>query len=314
MKQTIDNEIIFFKDGELVLPVEFSPKEDTVWLTQEQISKLFGRERSVITKHIKKILSEELDEKSNVHKMHVGHSDKPITYYNLDVIISIGYRVKSNRGVIFRKWATSVLKDYTLKGYAVNQKRIDALNRTVEIQSKMLASSLQVEVSEIINVVSEYTRALSLLDDNDYQRLVKPVGRETIYQLKYDECRALIDRMKINTSSYLFGVEKIPGQLEGILLTIHQHVFGIDLYPTVEEKAANLLYFIIKDHPFFEGCKRIAATIFLEFLKRNKMLLKKGRLIMSSSTLVAITLMLAESKPEEKEIMVSVVMNCLHLQ
>ena len=189
MKQTIDNEIIFFKDGELVLPVEFSPKEDTVWLTQEQISKLFGRERSVITKHIKKILSEELDEKSNVHKMHVGHSDKPITYYNLDVIISIGYRVKSNRGVIFRKWATSVLKDYTLKGYAVNQKRIDALNRTVEIQSKMLASSLQVEVSEIINVVSEYTRALSLLDDYDYQRLVKPVGRETIYQLKYDECR-----------------------------------------------------------------------------------------------------------------------------
>lgn len=314
MKQTIDNEIIFFKDGELVLPVEFSPKEDTVWLTQEQISKLFGRERSVITKHIKKILSEELDEKSNVHKMHVGHSDKPITYYNLDVIISIGYRVKSNRGVIFRKWATSVLKDYTLKGYAVNQKRIDALNRTVEIQSKMLASSLQVEVSEIINVVSEYTRALSLLDDYDYQRLVKPVGRETIYQLKYDECRALIDRMKINTSSSLFGVEKIPGQLEGILLTIHQHVFGIDLYPTVEEKAANLLYFIIKDHPFFDGCKRIAATIFLEFLNRNKMLLKKGRLIMSSSTLVAITLMLAESKPEEKEIMVSVVMNCLHLQ
>lgn len=314
MKQTIDNEIIFFKDGELVLPVEFSPKEDTVWLTQEQISKLFGRERSVITKHVKKILSEELDEKSNVHKMHVGHSDKPITYYNLDVIISIGYRVKSNRGVIFRKWATSVLKDYTLKGYAVNQKRIDALNRTVEIQSKMLASSLQVEVSEIINVVSEYTRALSLLDDYDYQRLVKPVGRETIYQLKYDECRALIDRMKINTSSSLFGVEKIPGQLEGILLTIHQHVFGIDLYPTVEEKVVNLLYFIIKDHPFFDGCKRIAATIFLEFLNRNKMLLKKGRLIMSSSTLVAITLMLAESKPEEKEIMVSVVMNCLHLQ
>lgn len=312
MKQTIKNEIVTFEDGELKLPVEFSPEEETVWLTQQQIANLFERSQPVVSRHIRSIFKEkELDEKSNMHFLHIANSDKPVAYYSLDVIISVGYRVKSKRGIVFRKWATSILKEYMIKGYVINQKRLDALNRTVEIQSKMLASSLHVDVSEVFNVVNEYTNALTLLDDYDHQCLARPKGRETIYQLSYDECRILIDSMKFSHSSSVFGVEKEPGQLEGILSTIHQHVFGKELYPTLEEKAANLLYFLIKDHPFVDGCKRIAATLFLEFLNKNHALFKNNELVISSSALVAIALMLAESKPEEKEIMVSLVMNFL---
>lgn len=235
-----------------------------------------------------------------------------VEYYNLDMIISVGYRVKSKNGIIFRKWATSILKDYMMKGYAINEKRIEVLNKTVSIQSRMLASTLGIEEKEVLNAIEAYSNALSLLDDYDHGTIPKPDGIASIYRLSYEECRELIDSMKYVNFSNVFGVEKEEGKLNGILAAIYQNVFGTELYPSIEEKAANLLYFLIKDHPFVDGCKRIGASIFLEFLNKNKHLIIDGKQIISDSALVAITLMIAESRPEEKETMVKLVMNFLN--
>ena len=196
-----------------------------------------------------------------------------------------------------------------IKGYSINQKRLDALNKTIEIQSRMLASSLDIDAKEVLSVIETYSNALSLLDDYDHGTISKPKGNNSIYELTYKECKDLIDSMKFNSS--VFGIEKEKGKLEGILASIYQNVFGEELYPSIEEKAANLLYFIIKDHPFADGCKRIGASLFLEFLNKNNHLIIDGKQIISNSALVAITLMIAESRPEEKETMVRLVMNFL---
>ena len=235
--------------------------------------------------------------------------ERSLDYYNLDLILSVGYRVNSKRGIAFRRWASSILKDYMLKGYAVNEKRLESLNKTVEIQSRIIASALELESEDVYKVVSEYTRALDLLDDYDHQSLNRPEGNNTLYRLSYEECRRLIDSMKFNSD--VFGVEKEKGKLNGILEAVYQNVFGTEVYPSIEEKAANLLYFLIKDHPFADGCKRIGASIFLEFLNKNNALRKNGKQIISDSALVAITLMVAESRPEEKETMVTLIMNFL---
>lgn len=314
----MENEVIVFKNGELELEVNVSSKEETVWLNRHQIAKLFGRDIKTINKHINKALEEELANEVVVAKFatttqHGAIKEKQQThmveYFNLDVIISVGYRVKSPNGIIFRKWATSILKDYMIKGYSINQKRLDALNKTIEIQSRMLASSLDIDAKEVLSVIETYSNALSLLDDYDHGTISKPKGKQSIYELTYKECRDLIDSMKFNSS--VFGVEKEKGKLEGIIASIYQNVFGQELYPSIEEKAANLLYFIIKDHPFVDGCKRIGASIFLEFLNKNKHLIIDGKQIVSNSALVAITLMIAESRPEEKDVMVKLVMNFL---
>ena len=306
----MENEIIVFKNGGLELEVNVSEDRENVWLSKQQMADLFQRDRTVISKHLKNIFNEsELSEKSNVQNLHVANSDKPVPFYSLDVIISVGYRVKSPNGIIFRKWATSILKDYMIKGYSINQKRLDALNKTIEIQSRMLASSLDIDAKEVLSVIETYSNALSLLDDYDHGTISKPKGKNSIYELTYKECRELIDSMKFNSS--VFGIEKEKGKLEGILAAIYQNVFGEELYPSIEEKAANLLYFIIKDHPFADGCKRIGASLFLEFLNKNNHLIIDGKQIISNSALVAITLMIAESRPEEKETMVRLVMNFL---
>ena len=306
----MENEIIVFKNGGLELEVNVSEDRENVWLSKQQMAELFQRDRTVISKHLKNIFNEsELSEKSNVQNLHVANSDKPVPFYSLDVIISVGYRVKSPNGIIFRKWATSILKDYMIKGYSINQKRLDALNKTIEIQSRMLASSLDIDAKEVLSVIETYSNALSLLDDYDHGTISKPKGKQSIYELTYKECRDLIDSMKFNSS--VFGIEKEKGKLEGILAAIYQNVFGEELYPSIEEKAANLLYFIIKDHPFADGCKRIGASLFLEFLNKNNHLIIDGKQIISNSALVAITLMIAESRPEEKETMVRLVMNFL---
>ena len=306
----MENEIIVFKYGGLELEVNVSEDRENVWLSKQQMAELFQRDRTVISKHLKNIFNEsELSEKSNVQNLHVANSDKPVPFYSLDVIISVGYRVKSPNGIIFRKWATSILKDYMIKGYSINQKRLDALNKTIEIQSRMLASSLDIDAKEVLSVIETYSNALSLLDDYDHGTISKPKGNNSIYELTYKECKDLIDSMKFNSS--VFGIEKEKGKLEGILAAIYQNVFGEELYPSIEEKAANLLYFIIKDHPFADGCKRIGASLFLEFLNKNKHLIIDGKQIISNSALVAITLMIAESRPEEKEVMVRLVMNFL---
>ena len=320
----MNNEIIKFNNGNLELDVTVTPDKDTVWLTVDQLCTLFNKNKSTISRHIKNIFNEgELDEISSVAKNatqlkrydpRTGKdriSNVEINYYNLDVIISVGYRVKSQNGIIFRKWATSILKDYMIKGFAVNEKRLEALDKTIQIQSRMLASALNIEEKEVLNVVEAYSNALTLLDDYDHGTIPKPDGIASIYRLTYEECRELIDSMKYGNDSDVFGVEKEVGKLNGIIAAVYQNVFETELYPSIEEKAANLLYFLIKDHPFVDGCKRIGAAIFLEFLNKNKHLIIDGKQIISDSALVAITLMIAESRPEEKETMVNLVMNFL---
>ena len=309
----MNNDIVIFKNGELELEVSVSEDKKTVWLSLDQMAELFKRDRSVIGKHVRNIFKEgELQKESVWAKFAYTAADGKVydvDYYNLDVIISVGYRVKSKQGTQFRIWATSILKDYMLKGYAVNQKRLEALDRTVKIQSRIIASTLELDEKEVLNVIEAYADALSMLDDYDHGCLEKPNGKDTIYRLSYEECRNLIDSMRFESD--VFGIEKESGKLEGILAAVYQNVFGTEVYPSIEEKAAHLLYFLIKDHPFADGCKRIGASIFLEFLNKNNHLIIDHRQIISNSALVAIALMIAESRPEEKETMVKLVMNFL---
>ena len=307
------NEIVLFTDGDINIEVQISPELETVWLTQKQMEVLFDVKHATVSEHISNIIaSGELDETS------VGFSDKSTggrkpKIYNLDMILSVGYRVNSKRGIAFRKWANNVLKQFILKGYAINEKRLEALEKTVDIQSRMLADALDIEESDVLRAVNEYTNALLLLDQYDHQVLCKPDGNKPIYRITYEECVRMVGKMKDSFDTDVFGVEKEPGKVAGIIDSVYQSAFGQDAYPSVEEKAANLLYFMIKDHPYADGCKRIAASLFLEFLDKNNALFKDNGKRFSDGTLVALTLMIAESKPEEKDIMVKLVMNLMNL-
>ena len=242
-----------------------------------------------------------------MHFLHIANADRPVAIYSLDVIISVGYRVKSQRGVEFRRWANSVLKDYILRGYAVNDKRINQLGRIVQIMKR---AENQLDAQQVLSVVESYSAALDMLDDYDHQTLAKPRGNRATYVLTYDECRSVIDKMKFSSDGDLFGNEK-DDSFKGSIGAIYQSFDGKDLYPSLEEKAANLLYFVTKNHSFSDGNKRIAATMFLYFLDKNKALFVEGTKRIADYTLVALTIMIAESKPEEKEMMVNVIMNCL---
>ena len=307
----MENEIIIFRDGKLELDVPITPDKETVWLTQEQMSMLFDTARSSVAYHIGNIFKEEeLDKNTSVEILDrsTNLASRPPSYYNLDVIISVGYRVKSKRGIAFRKWANSVLKDYILKGYAVNNNRINQLNEVIRIMKR---TDNQLDSKQVLNVIERYTVALDLLDDYDHQRILKPKGNASIYILSYEECKNVISTMKFNSDSELFGNEK-DNSFKSSIGSIYQTFAGEDVYPSVEEKAANLLYFITKNHSFSDGNKRIAATIFLYFLEKNGMLFMDGEKIIEDYTLVAITIMIAESKPIEKETMVRLVMNFLN--
>lgn len=311
-------ELVKFTDNNFEINVRADIDNDTVWLTQEEMALLFNVDRTRIVRHINNIYNDkELDiistcaENAQVQIEGNRKVNRRIKIYNLDMIISVGYRVKSQRGILFRKWANKILKEYLIQGYSINQKRISALNKTIEIQNKMLASSLNIEQEALVNVIEEYTKALDLLDNYDHQCLIKPKGNESIYKLTYSDCRTIIDSMKFKTTSSVFGVEKEEGKLNGILAAVYQNVFGQEVYPSLEEKAAHLLYFLVKDHPFADGCKRIAATLFLEFLNKNHALIKDGKKIIANDTLVAITILTAESRPEEKDVMIKLIMNFL---
>ena len=232
----MNNDIVIFKNGELEVSV--SEDKETVWLSLDQMVELFSRDKSTISRHIRNLFNEgELDKNSVVAKIATTASDGKtyqVDYFNLDVIISVGYRVKSKRGVQFRIWATSILKDYMIKGYAVNQKRLEALDRTVKIQSRIIASTLELDEKEVLNVVETYADALSMLDDYDHSCLEKPNGKDTIYRLSYEECRTLIDSMRFESD--VFGIEREPGKLEGILAAVYQNVFGTEVYQSIEEK------------------------------------------------------------------------------
>ena len=301
-------EIILFetKDKSIALPV--SVESDTVWLSANQMAILFGRDEKTIRKHINNVFSEEeLARENNTQKMRVVGVKQLVPFYTLDVIISVGYRVKSKRGVEFRRWANSVLKDYIIKGYAVNHNRMSQLNEVIRVM-KRVENSL--DTRQVLTVIERYSQALELLDAYDHQNMTRPKGTREAYRLTYEECRKVIDSMKFGENSSLFGNEK-DDSFKGSIGAIYQSFGGEDLYPSLEEKAANLLYFITKNHSFSDGNKRIAATIFLYFLDKNGVLFQNGNKLIDDHTLVALTIMIAESNPQEKEMMISVVMNCL---
>ena len=302
------NEIVIFEteDKEVKLPV--TVEDETVWLNQNQMIELFGRDQSVISRHIRNAFKEhEVDEKSNMHFLHIANSDKPVAFYSLDVIISVGYRVKSKRGVEFRRWANSVLKQYILKGYAVNDNRIKQLGEVIRIMKR---TEDELDSKQVLSVIEKYSNALDLLDSYDHQNMTRPQGNRATYVLSYEECMQVIQSMRFGDESDLFGREK-DDSFKGSIGNIYQSFGGKDVYESLEEKAANLLYFVTKNHSFFDGNKRIAATMFLYFLDKNAALFVDGKKKIEDSTLVALTIMIAESRPEEKEMMVSVVMNCM---
>ena len=301
-------------DGQISLSV--AVENETVWLTLDQLAELFGRDKSTISRHIRNVYSEgELERTATVANFATVQEEgkrlveRRLDYYNLDVIISVGYRVKSQRGVEFRKWANTVLKDYILKGYAVNDNRLKQLGEVVRLMQRTQDS---LDSKQVLTVIENYSRALDLLDDYDHQTMRRPKGIESVYVLTYEECRSVIDSMRFGDTSDLFGQEK-DDSFKGSIGNIYQSFADVEIYPTVQEKAANLLYFVTKNHSFWDGNKRIAATMFLYFLDRNGILYgENGEKRLDDHTLVALTIMIAESRPEEKEMMVSVIMNCLN--
>ena len=304
------SEIVIYQtdDGSVALDVPL--ENETVWLTQKQMQELFGRDISGISRHISNVFRDgEVEKEGNVHYVRSERTGKPVAYYSLDVIIPVGYRVRSKRAVEFRKWASKVLKQYILKGYAANEQRMRQLGEVIKIMKR---TGNMLEARQILDVVESFSTALDLLDDYDHQCIPKPKGNEATYVLSYEECRELIDGMKFSADSELFGNEK-DDSFKASIAAIYQTFFGEDVYPSLEEKAANLLYFVTKNHSFSDGNKRIAAAVFLYFLDKNGILFNdEGDKIIADYTLVAITLMIAESRAEEKEAMVSLIMNFLN--
>lgn len=306
------NEIVLFEssDGMTTIPVEVDFTNNEVWLTRNQLAELFGRDVKTIGKHVSNALSEELagQEGRVVAKFATTASDgkKYLTeHYGLDMILSVGYRVKSQRGVEFRRWATGVLRKHIIEGHTENERRLAQLGQVAQVMQRLEGA---LDAEQVLDVVGSFTRALDLLDDYDHQTLSRPAGTRDVYHLTYEECRTFIDGMKFGKESDLFGNEK-DDSFKGSLGAIYQGFDGVELYPSVEEKAVNLLYFIVKNHSFSDGNKRIGAAMFLYFLNKNDALFVGARKRIADSTLTALTIMIAESRPEEKEAMISLVLN-----
>ena len=314
------NEIVLFENQNIKLEVNL--QDETVWLNTKQIAELFDRDYKTIRKHINNALSEELQNEVVVAKFatttkHGAIDNKnqthELNYYNLDVILSVGYRVKSNNGIIFRKWANKILKEHLIKGYTVNQERLNYLEKTIKLINiaGRIEEKLQgTEAQDIIKVINNYSNALTLLDDYDHKTIIKPKGTINNNIITYEDCIEIINKLRFNNDSNLFALERNEG-LKEIIGTIYQSFDGKDLYSTTEEKAANFLYLIIKNHTFIDGNKRIAATLFIYFLDFYNILYKENKQIIDNNTLVAITLLIAQSNPKEKEILIDLIMNFL---
>jgi prophage maintenance system killer protein len=313
------------EDGKTEINVQLD--NETVWLSLNQMAELFERDKSVISRHISNIFKEkELEKDSVVAKNATTASDGKsykVDYYNLDVIISVGYRIKSQRGTQFRIWANSILKDFLINGYALNEKRLSQQNK----QLKKLQESVKIlgnildykalssdESIGLLKIISDYAYALDILDRYDYQKLeISDTSGKEKYQLNYDEAMNQIRiAKKAHGNSDLFGNEK-DDSFKSSIATIYQTFGGEDLYPSIEEKAANLLYFITKNHSFSDGNKRIAAFLFLYFMEKNGILFDENRnKRIADNTLVALTLMIAVSKPDEKDTMTKVIVNLIN--
>lgn len=306
------NEIIIFENQNVKLEVNM--KDETVWLTQSQMAQLFGKAVSTINEHIKNIYKEkELEATDTMTKFgNSEFSDKPTNYYNLDVIISVGYRVKSQEGILFRKWATNILKDYMLKGYAINQKRLDYLEKTVKLIDIATRSNdtNDENIKEVLNVINNFSKGLDILDNYDHRNFEKIKGRKSDKIITYQNCLDLIDLLKFNETSDIFALERDKG-LNSIINNIYQSFDEKDVYPTIEEKAANFLYLIVKNHAFIDGNKRIAATLFIYFLHFYNILTIENKDVIDNNTLAALTILIAESNPKEKNIMIDLIMNIL---
>ena len=305
------NELVLFESQDKSISLNVPLKNDSVWLNRNQMAELFDRDVKTIGKHVNSAIREELAGLPVVAKFATTAADGKtymVDYYDLDVIISVGYRVKSQRGVEFRKWANRVLRQYIMEGYAVNHNRILELGEVIRIMKRTQKS---LDAQQVLAVIERYSTALDLLDDYDHQTIRRPKGCEATYVLTYEECRSVIDSMRFGNESALFGNEK-DDSFKGSIGNIYQSFAGQEAYPTLEEKAANLLYFVTKNHSFSDGNKRIAAAIFLYFLDKNEVLFDDaGNKRIDDHTLVALTIMIAESRPEEKEMMISVIMNCM---
>ena len=322
-------DIILYQAEDGKIYVELNIKDETIWLNLNQIAELFGRDKSVISRHIRNIYKdEELNRSSTVAFFATVQNEggrevkRDIEYYNLDLIISVGYRVNSKRGTQFRIWATNLLKQHLINGYTINEKRlkeqtqklfdlqntIKILERTIENQVKELD-----EAKGLLKVISDYSYALTILDEYDHQDVkIRDTTKRGAYILTYEEAVEVINSMKTEFSSGLFGNEK-DESFKGSLGAIYQTAFGEEVYQSIEEKGANLLYFIVKNHSFSDGNKRIAAAIFIYFMNRNGILYRKdGNKRIADNTLVAITLMIAESRPQEKDIIVKVLVNLIN--
>ena len=310
------NEIIIFENQQVKL--EVNVKDETVWLSLEQMTKLFDRDKSVISRHIKNALAEECDNSTIANFATVQNEGnrkvtRNIEYYNLDVIISVGYRVKSQNGIIFRKWANQILKDYMLKGYAVNQKRLEYLEKTVQlidIANRMDERLENRDAKEILKVIGSYSKALDLLDDYDHRTMNKPKGRDSKKQITYDDCIDIIAKLRFHEESDIFAIEREKG-LASIIGNIYQTFGGEDVYKSIEEKASNFLYMIVKNHVFIDGNKRIAATLFIYFLNFYDILYRENKQVIDNNTLAALTLLIAESNPKEKDVIIDLVLNFL---
>jgi len=306
------SEIVLFETEDRKVTLQVKVENETVWLNRSQLAELFERDIKTIGKHINNALNEEVD-LSTVAKFATVQTEgtrtveRDIEYYNLDMIISVGYRVKSKRGVEFRRWANSVLKQYILQGYAVNNNRIKQLGEVIQVMKR---TENALDSKQVLTVIEKYSEALDLLDSYDHQTMKRPRGNADSYVLTYEECRDVIASMRFGNESDLFGKEK-DDSFKGSIGNIYQSFSGMDLYSTLEEKAAHLLYFVTKNHSFYDGNKRIAATMFLYFLDKNGVLFAGGEKLIDDHTLVALTIMIAESRPEEMEMMITVVMNCI---
>ena len=315
-EKVIKNEIVLFENQDVKLEVNM--KDETVWLNANQMSELFGRDSKTIRKHIDNALKEELDNSTvanfaTVQKEGNRNITRNIEYYNLDMIISVGYRVKSKNGIVFRKWANKIIKDYLIKGYAVNNKRLEYLEKTIkllDIAGRINSELSANEAQSIIKVINKYSNALNLLDKYDYKKVSKPKGTKNNKKITYEECINIINTLRFNNYSDLFALERNNG-LKGIIDDIYSTFDGSDLYSTVEEKAANMLYLVTKNHVFIDGNKRIAATLFIYFLNYYGLLYNKKGMVIDNNTLVAVTILIAQSDPKEKEVLVDLVMNFL---
>lgn len=308
----MSDSIVLFESADSAVTLDVATDGDTVWLSQAQMVELFGRDKSTISRHVNNVFKEgELERDLTVAFFATVQNEggrlveRQVEFYNLDVVISVGYRVKSQRGVEFRRWATGVLRRYIIEGAAANERRLAQLGKVAQVMARIPDS---LETRQVLDIVSSYTAALDLLDDYDHQRVRVPEGSKATHVLSYEECREVIDSMRFGSESDLFGVEK-DESFKGTLGSIYQGFDGQEIYPSLQEKAANLLYLVIKNHAFLDGNKRIAATMFLYFLDRNGALFVNGRKAIDDSTLVAVTVMIAESKPEEKDIMIALVVN-----